>query len=425
METMISAYTSGDGEIVRVEAVTGFSWADLSFISAPFTPEVLKEAASSAGTRKSSGALVFFHIPKDEGIAPVAGEGGEIHCLQGRTARFLNSLAAEGKAWRTEGGIAFEDEALGRWAYALESEGYLCVLPGVGDTLSFVPVAGTMGFLSSLQGAAAAAGSQPFLRERGDCDSPYDVHGLAYGLRIDHGTILSPPLFHREALAVFNDGAVRIIRPELRDLKVTIGEDSFRDSEGSVFRFRPEERVTPPSSGTDLVIINRRLNAVNDGGSTVIPMGGFVISLPYHYRTEAREVSYSGLEDILFSLQAGPVLIRDGKVERELTWPLYKGEGTPFPPTAWASSSRREARTGLGAMKDGSPALLWAEGKSDEGNTRGVTLKEFAAAAKDLGLWNLIILDEGDYAGIAQYAKRKLRMAGAEQPVPSAIAIRG
>ena len=31
---------------------------------------------------------------------------------------------------------------------------------------------------------------------------------------------------------------------------------------------------------------------------------------------------------------------------------------------------------------------------------------------KDLGLWNLIILDEGDYAGIAHYGKRKLRMAG-------------
>lgn len=131
---------------------------------------------------------------------------------------------------------------------------------------------------------------------------------------------------------------------------------------------------------------------------------------------------------VLFTSQrmrASPVLIREGKVERELLWPLYKGEGTPFPPTAWASSSRREAMTGLGAMKDGSPALLWAEGKSDEGNTIGVTLEEFAAAAKDLGLWNLIILDEGDYAGIAHYGKRKLRMAGAEQPVPSVIAIRG
>ena len=425
MESRVYTYTSGDGDAVRVEAVMGFSWADLSFISAPFTPEVLKEAASSAGTRKGSGALVFFHIPKDEGIAPLSGEGGEIHCLQGRTARFLNSLVSEGKAWMKEGGIAFEDEALGRWAYALEAEGYLCVLPGVGDTLSFVPVAGTMGFLSSLKDAGAAAGSQPFLRESSDRDSPYDVHGLAYGLRIGNGNILSPPLFHREALAVFNDGALRIIRPELRDLKVTIGEDSFRDSEGAVFHFRPEERVTPPSSGTDLVIINRRLSAERDGGGTVIPMGGFVISLPYHYRTEAREVSYSGLEDIAFALQAGPVLIRDGKVEREITWPFYEGEGTPFPPASYPLKGR-DARTGLGAMKDGSPALLWAEGKSDEGNTgRGMTLKEFAAAAKDLGLWNLIILDEGDYAGIAHYGKRKLRMAGAEQPVPSVIAIRG
>lgn len=44
---------------------------------------------------------------------------------------------------------------------------------------------------------------------------------------------------------------------------------------------------------------------------------------------------------------------------------------------------------------------------------------------KDLGLWNLIILDDGNYAGIAHKGKFRLRKAGAEQPVPSVIAIRG
>ena len=443
MESKIFTYKHEDGEIEKVEAVTGFNWDSLSFVSAPFTPAVVKEFARlyRAGiipkNPEGFGTLVFFHLVEDGGFSPIDGEGGEIYCLQGRTARFLNSLASDGKVWKTDGGIAFEDGALGRWFTDLESKGYACIVPGFRDTVSFVPLTGTMGFLSSFP--ETVVNSQFFLMEWSDRDSPYDVHGLAYGLRIDNGTILSPPLFHREALAVFKDGAVKVICPKLTDLIVSIGDDSFIDRDSSRFRFRPEERVTPESSGTDLVIINRRLAAVNDGGRTLIPMGGFVISLPYHYRTDKREVSYTGLDDILFAVQAGPALIKDGVMATELRSPFYKGEGTPFPPTVYPLSfdRGRAARIGLGAKKDGSPVLLWAEGAGKTGHIKGeesggASLKEFALICKDLGLWNLVNLDGGGSAQISHGGKRKLKIADrypgtkteSERPVPSGIIIR-
>jgi len=184
----------------------------------------------------------------------------------------------------------------------------------------------------------------------------------------------------------------------------------------------------------DIVIVNRKVVAIHHGGSTPIPEAGFVLRTSV--KTDSLDVSYTGMPDIQFALQVGPVLVQNGKAARQFDTPFYSGTGPMYPPTVypldWAKA--RAPRIGFGSKK-GEPVLLWASGtnrffyKQGE-NPCGASLQEFADFCAAQHLDECINLDGGGSSQIVCNGKRTLKLADhyadlreAERPVPLGLAI--
>jgi hypothetical protein len=441
MNRAIKTYTYPDGEIQRVETVRGFTWDDLSFVTPPFAPSVIKALARLYRDYiipkhpESYGTLVFFHIPE-----------GSLFTLQPSHNVVLYDTQIQAKAlFQTHlqtSEFQFQEQILQNAWEDLRTRGLIEVVSGTGSGLSFLPVSGKIGFLSDISyGEVPVVNASFFLMDFSDCDSPYDVLGTPYGLMHHNGITLSPPLFGREALGVGQDGRVRIFHPTLRDVTVEIDGKRYHDGNGCTFHGRPAERTTPPSFGSDWVIVGNRVVAIHDGGETPIPMAGFVLSFPEKRRVVAQTVQYHGFEQLRFGIQVGPALLTDGVQADKLVCPFFQPGGVvPFPPTVYPLSfeNGRAARIGLGCDANDSPVLVWVEGAGKLGHVKGkesagASLAEFAAIGSELGLRQLVNLDGGGSAQIIHDGARKLRVADrvpgqnteAERPVPNGLRVGG
>ncbi|MBN2860446.1 MAG: phosphodiester glycosidase family protein [Sphaerochaetaceae bacterium] len=447
MESRTGMLTHADGEVQRYELLKGVSWKSLSYqymhtcaesvraLVRLYTANIIVKNPGLYGT------MVFSHVPADMKIPfERATDAGYLYDDQALTRYHFTRMAGSGEI-RADGEHLFcHDTDVHDFFSVLQKKGFLHIVEGMKGELTYVPICDTFGFLSQETSADTAVNSHFFLMDPTDIDSPYDSLGTPYGFAVERKEILQPPLFDREALIVDSQERAFIKHPSLRETTIHISGTRYHDGEDGVTLYsRPGYRITPERSGTDLVVVNRRIVAVSHGGGIRIPMAGFVLHSDSPIAITENAVHYSREDDIIFAVQVGPSAVIDGQLSRELTCPFYRGEGTPFPSTVYPLpyETARASRTAIGEQ-GGKPVILWLEGASKNGHvpfheSSGSSLLETAEIAGALKINSMVNMDGGGSAQIHHQGKRELLIADRdvttntikERPVPLGLVIRG
>ena len=447
MLSEIKTFTWPDGEIQRVQLVRFDDWSALEFLCPAPTDAALDCFADIyrlylvPARPGMFGTFVLFTLPKGLAVpfsrcTPQYGELGDD--LTAAAAALQAGVIFE------SGTPQFADETVRAFWRELEGRGCLRVIPGERGGVTFIPVSRAPGYLTgSEKEAALKVNASFFIMDMFDCATIYDHIGTPLGLCVHGGRVENPPLFGREALVVRADGGVSIETPDIRCLTVVIGGTVYRHGENAMIYSRPERAKTPQTKGMKYVIVGRRIAAVSEQDEVDIPASGFVLCTDEACcAAPGDEVVYRGMEDVIFAVQVGNSIVRDGRKTEAFLSRFYNiaaPDSVPFPPSLYPLDfhGARAARIALGADKDGRPMLLWAEGAGKLGYTKGqescgASLSEMAEICSELGMVNAVNLDGGGSAQILVNSCRSLRISDrnpadnsdAERPVPLGLIVR-
>lgn len=441
MRSQLHTFPMAGGEHQRVQLVQLGSWQQLE----SFSPEPSAKALECFADIYRNylipacpwvfGNLVMFRLPAqaeglDESLAmdPLTAAAMQLR-------RFLR--------FRGEKAVLRDAQTRKLWEQ-LEKQDCVRVVRGKLPITTVIPVADASGFMTaSAEDAAMKVNGSFFVMDPFDCATPFDHVGCCFGLYVKDGVVERPPMYGREALLVKKDGSVRIAEPEISELKIRIGGDTFAAGGNARLYTRPRWAKTPAGNGKKLVIAGRRVEAVYEKGSAPVPASGFVLEVARGCVVKpGDEVTYLGMEDVVFGIQVGNSIVKDGVPTIEFKSKFYNIRAlqpVPFPPCLYPLkySESRAARIALGADKEGNPMLLWAEGAAKLGHVPGkdscgATLADMASICKQLGFENAVNLDGGGSAQILLQNRRSLlvsdRSAGdcteSERPVPMGLIVR-
>lgn len=447
IETKIITERYENGEMQRYQIALGFSWSNISFKIPPFSREAYEEfvrmyeAFIIPKHRSWYGALVIFHLPKDIKI-PFSFETaiGTVFDPQLAFAAELEKQYKAGLIKKENDDIVICDKKTNDFISFLKEKGWLKVLCGDKDCVSILPVSNTFGYLSETKPCPElSVNSHFFTMDVFDHDSPYDTFGVSYGLALKEGVVIQPPLFYREALLVDKNKNCHVKKISVTELSITINGFTLKDGDNATFYQRPLDRVTPKTSGSDIVIIGNKVIAYHKGGETLIPSSGFIIQTKEDIPYSESQVIYQGLEEYIFGIQVGSAVVRNTEKITELSSPFYDIEVDPisYPPTLYPLDydSARAPRMAIGATKDDEPILIWSEGCSklryDKGNeSAGPSLLELADFGYRQGLKHLVNLDGGGSAEMFFKGKAMMHVSDrhpdnsdSERPVPMGLII--
>lgn len=408
----IETFTYSNGEIQRVQIVRFDDFNALKFITPAYDANSFTRLCGLYRDyiipRYSMvfGKVVIFNIPDDEiPFAHSRREGEVFDSLSVVTMEFKKHIRCK------RGKISFDDTVVEDYYNILKEKGLLFVAEGKRNTVSFLPVGKHMGYLSRCEvEAAVKVNTNFFVMDQFDCGSSFDHVGIPIGLMIENGRIINPPQYEREAFMVYRDGSVAIKKVSLKEVSVRIAGNVYRHGDNAVFYERPEYSKTP-KGGTDLVILNNSVVAVNTKGKSQIPDGGFVIKVKEEVNiTEKVKVEYEGFSDVSFGIQVGNSAIIDGKPTDRFISPFYnfmKFYGTSYPPSMYPLNYEKDRapRIVLGADAAGKGMILWYEGAGKFGYKPGIgscgaSLSEAAEIAGKVGMVNGVHLDGGGSAQI-------------------------
>ena len=445
MKSEVITFPYPDGEIQRVQVVWLDNWQELEFLRPDPTEGAfdgfcrIYEQHLIPAAPWVFGNIVMFRLP--EGLeVPFPVETGSF----GTVAEPL-TVAAIGlrRGVRVRGKkIWFRDEQTAAFWKKLEALNCVRIVRGKLPITMVIPVGREPGLLSAtMPEAAMKVNASFFIMDPFDCATPYDHIGIPFGLLVKDGMVEQPPLFSREALMVRKEGSVRIETPELRNLRVRIGEEVFIHGENARFYSRPNYPGVFAKKA--LVVIGRKVVAVRASGFVSVPGAGFVICPDGDCTAKPGDsVTYGGMEDILFGIQVGNSILRDGVKTETFISKFYNIKAlqpVPYPPCLYPVDFRgaRAARIALGADAAGKPMLLWAEGAAKLGHmpgvdSRGATLPDMARLCAEVGMVNAVNLDGGGSAQILLKNTRSLmisdRRAGdfaeSERAVPLGLTVR-
>ena len=447
MRSEIKQYTYPGGDIQRVQLVCPDSWEDLAFLRLPYAQESLTCFSDIyrnflvPACPWLFGDMVMFHIPEDIQM-PFSYETGKY----GTVADPLTAAAAameQGVRIR-KGKPVFYSETVKRFWEALESRDCIRIIRGKLPVTAFIPVGSAPGYLSRTEpDAGMKVNASFFIMDSFDCATLYDHVGTVLGLNVKDGIITNPPLYHREALLVKKDGTAQITVPDIRELEISIADETFRHGRNCRIYTRPERSRTPRHRGIKLVIIGCRVAAVCRTSRVRIPASGFVVCLDDDCSiAPGSTVVYHGMEDVAFGIQVGNSIVVNGEKTTSFRSRFYNIrhlEPVPYPPSLYPMDfdRARAARIALGADKDGKPMILWAEGAAKFGYQAGrmscgASLKEMAEICTDMGMVNVVNLDGGGSAQILLNNKRSLKISDrnretfgeAERPVPLGLIVK-
>lgn len=445
MRNRLTTYVHPNGELQRYQIVEAFNWNQARFVTAGFDPRSVTEIARLyrinivPKLQQSIGLPVFFHVPPDIPLPfPIADEHEVYHDRNVAASIHLNRLAREHHI-RWEGSLKADAKEIEAFLSALQNRNLLEAVVQGTNPIRFIALNEKLGFLSSHK-STCIVDTHFFLMDPTDLDSPYCVLGTPHGLALKDGVILNPPLNHRPCLLVDEHGTVSIDVVELTDLSVEIDGTKYRHGDNAVFHFRPEERFTPKTEGTDLIITEDKVVSVRKGGGSTIPMAGFILSVPASLDVADPKVVYHGLEHYAFGIQVGPPMMKDGRIITTLECPFYNAavDEVPYPSTVYPLpfETARAARIALGNNKEGEPVLIWAEGAPKLSYTPaqdscGASLLELAQFCEREQFQSIVNLDGGGSAQIILEGKRSLQIADryastnleAERPVPYGLSI--
>ncbi|MCK9599608.1 MAG: phosphodiester glycosidase family protein [Sphaerochaeta sp.] len=444
MTTQIITHVHPSGEIQRYQIVEDFQWENLQFESPGFNKKAVSEIARLYRiniVRKNPaayGTLVFFHVEENTKHPFIlADEYSNFFSLNVAASIHLNKMAEDGRIFFKDR-LCTHDWEIEKFLDNLQLQGLLDIVKGDGNGVLFIPLNAKLGFPSTIR-ARLVVNTHFFLMDPTDLDSPYCELGTPHGLALKNGTILNPPLNHRPCFVVDQNNKSSITNIELTDLEVEIDGKVWRHKSNAIFHYRPDERVTPQSKGTDIIITENKVIAIKKGGCTQIPMAGFVISIPEIITIKDTTVCYHGLENIQFGIQVGPPMVQEYTIVDTLCCPFYNKEldSVPYPSTVYPLpfETARAARIALGTNKKGDAVLLWAEGAgkltyTPGQDSTGASLLELATFCSTMGYENIINLDGGGSAQILYDGNRLLKIADrydsneeAERPVPLVLTL--
>jgi len=352
----------------------------------------------------------------------------------------------------------------------LESEGRLRLEsgPGVGPpqrmmefagfdvTKNLIPI-GRLGFVRDLvwrERPRIAFNTAFFLLEHNDFFSFHSALGEPFGLFVQDGDILRPPLYQRATLLQRTDGSWQAGLFSMKDVSIILADGTLADGTrlgpGSSMPFTlnvPAEvtvytRIygtathgralgrTPSAPGrVELTIIDQRVVGWKEEGGLDIPQNGFVLSFaPSVLAAEAHArlrvalrarpwVSYrfarEEQQDIVQALQVGPLLLRGGRsvltparLAEEQFWIDRPGDNGSVEigvvPTEYPDDvdRTRAGRVGIGVDREGRLVVVGVAGIERravhlEADSQGATLVELAELLADAGAIEAINLDGG------------------------------
>jgi len=444
MESQIKTYTYPNGDLQRVQLVRWQDWSKLDFLPMEPTGDTL-ECFSNIyrnflvpAAPWLFGNMILFRLPEDLEV-PFSHDTRSY----GTVAHRLTAAAAglqEGVRFHS-GNPVFRGREAETFYRELEKRDCLRLVRGRLPITTVIPLGNLPGYMTKTEPGAAMKVNAPFfIMDRFDCATVYDHVGTPLGLRVKDGIVSGPPLYNREALLVFRDGRVEVRNLDIRDLKIEINGQLFIPGKNADVYTRPARAKSPRRFS--LVIVGTQVAAVCPGGAPV-PASGFVLCPREEVAVKPGDtVTYRGLEDILFGIQVGNSIIRDGEKTtkfRSRFYNLRHLQPVPYPPSLYPMDfdHARAARIALGADREGKPMLLWAEGAAKFGYTPGkgscgASLREMADICADLGMENAINLDGGGSAQILLSNRRSLMISDrkkedfseAERPVPMGLVIR-
>ena len=445
MNSEILTFSYPDGEIQRAQVVRLEKWEELEFLR-PNPAEGafdgfcrIYEQFLIPAAPYAFGNIVMFRLPQGMDV-PFPFETGSFGTvadpLTAAAVGLRRGVRVHGKK------IQFQDDMTRKFWEKLEENNAVRIVRGTLPITTVIPVGPEAGLLSETEPEAAMkVNANFFIMDPFDCATPYDHIGIPFGLLVKNGIVEQPPLFGREALAVRNDGSVCVEAPDLRNMRVRIGDEVFVHGENARFCARPEHPGCFGEKG--LVIIGRKVVAVREKGWTPVPGGGFVISTRRPCNVKPGDtVTYEGMEDVLFGIQVGNSILREGvKTDRFLSrfYHIKHLQPVPYPPCLYPMDFQndRAARIAIGADQAGKPMILWAEGAAKLGHTpgvdsRGATLPDMADFCKEVGMVNAVNLDGGGSAQILLKNVRSLMISDrnakdfsqSERAVPLGLMVR-
>lgn len=447
MTSEIRTISYPNGDIQRVQLVRWEDWNALEFLPVSHSDGALSCFAEIY--RKFLvpacpclfGNMVLFRLPKDVKM-PFPFDTQRF----GRVSHRLTAAAAAlEKGVQFRGGKpVFRDKMTEAFYRELEGRNCLTVVRGKLPVTTIIPVGDLSGLLSETeQDAACKVNASFFIMDRFDCATVFDHLGIPLGLCVKDGVVENPPLYHREALLVRENGEVSVTVPRLRDMTLEIGGKEFRHGKNAMIYTRPDRMKTPRRKGKKLVIVGNRVEAVSAAERILIPASGFVLCPEGPCEIQpGQRVVYHGMEDVRFGIQVGNSIVRNGvKTEKFLSrfYNIRALQPVPYPPSLYPLNFKggRAARIALGADRDGKPMLLWAEGAAKLGyvpgkDSRGASLADMARICSEAGMWNAVNLDGGGSAQILLQNTRSLKISDrrelnydeTERPVPLGLIIR-
>jgi len=436
-----------NGEIQRVQLVQWEDWQQLEFLHPVPTTSAFERFCHIyrrflvPGCPWVFGQMVLFRLPQTVALpeCPVRPHG----------AITADKLTAAALILKTGlrivcGKPVFLTDAAEQLWQQLNAQGCVQLVRGKLPFTKIIPVADTTGFLTECaEEAALKVNAGFFIMDSFDCATEFDQVGTPFGLCVKRGEVLSPPLYEREALLVRQDRSVRVETPRLEQLEVEIDGRRYIPGGNAVIYTRPQYKKTPADGMVKLVIVGRTVVAVKPGGSVPVPASGFVLGLKEGgAHCPGAAVRYYGMEDVLFGIQVGNSILKNGKKTGSFLSRFYnirKLEPVPFPPSLYPMDfeKARAARIALGADAEGRPMLLWAEGAGKlryvpGQDSCGASLAELGELCAAVGMYNAVNLDGGGSAQILLKNRRALRISDrnsadnseAERPVPMGLLVR-
>ena len=427
MNSQIKTFSYSNGELQRVQLVRLDDWKTLRFFHPRNSGPILEQIADIYRTYLVPacpwifGHMVLFTLPEDctSRLPMISKKYGELGDPLTAAAALL-----EGGVQIAGRNPLFSSEAAGALWRELEEKHCIQLVSGRLPFTRIIPVTRSLGPMSaSSPHAALKVNTSFFILDCFDCATAYDHVGTPFGLCVSDGVILHPPLYHREALLVKADGSITVEIPELSSLVIELGGRRYHPGRDAVVYTRPAHSKTPRQPGWDFVIIGDRIAAVHEGGATPIPASGFVLHTAENCPAAPGDaVVFHGMEDVLFGIQAGNSILRQGEKTSGFISPFYNilnpFQPVPYPPSLYPLNFRkkRAARIALGADAAGRPLLLWAEGagklRYEKGrDSRGASLSELGELCAEAGMVNAVNLDGGGSAQILLHNKRSLKLS--------------
>jgi len=443
-----------DGEICRLQLVRLQDWESLDFLR----PQPAEDALAGLlriyrqflvpAAPWIFGQMALFRLPEEEGMRqlsklPVFSGAESLSAPQERLFAAV-AVLRQGMQLRRGKPHFLTEEAKSLWTH-LSSSGCADTVCGRLPFTKILPVSGQMGFLSACEkDASLKVNASFFIMDPFDCAAPFDSIGTPFGLCVKDGRVLSPPLYEREALLVKKNGAVSVRTVSLNGLTIRLCGRVFEPAKNAEVLTRLSCKKTRKGSVPELVITGNRVRAVSLTGGLSVPASGFVLRSPGLYGlpvSPGDPVTYHGLEDILFGIQVGSSLLKDGARSKGFLSPFYnirRPWKPAFPPSLYPLDyeKARAARIALGADREGRPMLLWAEGAPKIGHQKGKTscgaslseMEEYCLAA---GMRHAVNLDGGGSAQILIDNQRQLAVSDRlpdgselERPVPLGLIFR-